>query len=107
MRQDDWSWRLTLESSGGEAASALNELLDRCIAEGAQHGIDARLIARALRLEPLQHVLLHAQRDSRFRWLRVEATADDAAHNMTDISLRMLGSNRYACFGLEPSPVSF
>ena len=91
----------------GTLPSASDELSDRCIAEGTQHGIDACLIAGALCLEPLQYVLLHAQRDSRFRWLRVEATADDAVHNMTDISLRMLGSNRHGRFGLEPNPVSF
>jgi hypothetical protein len=84
----------------------LNELLDRCIAESTKHRIDTCLIPRTLSLEPLKNVLLHAQRNGRLWRLRLEATANDAAHDVTDVSLRMLGGNRRCRFGLEPGPVS-
>src|SRR3546814_16942518 len=76
---------------------------DRRIAEGTQHRIDARLIARALCFEPLQHILFHAQGNGRFGWLWLEAATDDAAHDVTNVSLWMLGSSRHGRFGLERS----
>lgn len=60
------------------------------VAEKACHVIGSatqvgltQAIARTLRLEPLQHVLLHAQRNGRFWRLRLEAATNDAAHHMT------------------------
>ena len=40
-----------------------NQGSDRCIAERSQDRVDASLIARALRLEPLQDVLVDSKRD--------------------------------------------
>jgi len=37
------------------------EGLDRRVAEGTEDGVDARLIARTLRLEPLKNVLIDPQ----------------------------------------------
>lgn len=82
------------------------ELLDRCVPEGAKNSIDTRLISRALSLEPLYNILLYAQRNGCFGRLRLKTTTNDAAHNVSDISLWMLGSNRHGVFGFEPGPVS-
>src|SRR3546814_6828618 len=51
--------------------------------------------------EPLQHILFHAQGNGRFGWLWLEAATDDAAHDVTNVSLWMLGSSRHGRFGLE------
>src|SRR3546814_2717363 len=50
---------------------------------------------------PLQHILFHAQGNGRFGWLWLEAATDDAAHDVTNVSLWMLGSSRHGRFGLE------
>ena len=80
-------------ATSGRAADG--ELLDRCIAKCTQHCVDTSLVAGALGLEPLQYVLIYAQRDRGLRWLKLETSTNDATDDVPDVSLRMVG-NRYA-----------
>ena len=47
----------------GALFEAFCHALDRCIAERAQNGVDASLVARTLRLEPFEDVLVDSKRD--------------------------------------------
>ena len=59
-------WRCPARSIRREVAfcscvSVTSNLLNRSVTERPQNGIDARLIASTLRLEPFEHILIHSQ----------------------------------------------
>ena len=83
----------------------MNELLDRCVTECTKNGIDSGLIARALSLEPLQHVLIYTKRNCRLWRLQLQPAADNATHNVAHLCLRVVG-RRCALAGAEACEVS-
>jgi hypothetical protein len=64
--------------------------LKRSVPECSQHGIDPRLIPRALCLEPSQNIGVEAQSYGRFRRYWLQPPANNTAHDMADVGLRML-----------------
>src|SRR4051794_34013044 len=74
---------------GSKMPSALAELVrvmtgllsGGCVAECAQHGVHAGLVTGALGLEPVEDVLVDAQRDRRLGGDGDESPADHPAHD--------------------------
>ena len=83
----------------------MNELLDRCVAKRPKNGIDSGLVARALSLEPFQHVLIDTKRNCRLWRLQLQPSTDNATHNVAHLCLRVVG-RRCALAGAEASEVS-
>jgi hypothetical protein len=81
---------------------------NRRIPKRAQHGVDARLVALALRFEPLQHILIDAQGNCCFGRGRLQATADyaanDAAHGNLGVLFCGLCGRRFIA---QASPIGF
>lgn len=65
-------------------------MLERGILERSQHSIHPRLITRPLGLKPLKDISIDAERHRCFGWYCFEASADDPAHDMLDLSFGML-----------------
>ena len=56
-----------------------------------QHRVDARLVARALGLEPGQHVLVDAQRNQFLGGHGLQPAPHDAAHHVLGVELGVVG----------------
>ena len=81
--------------------------LGRRVAKCSEHCIDSSLIAGTLRLEPLQYILIDAQRDERLGRSRLKSLPNDAPDNVLDLGFRMLGARRSRTVGVvQASPVS-
>ena len=63
---------------------------DGSILEGPEYCVYARLIARALGLEPLKHISVDAQRYRCFARDGLQTPARDSTDDMLDVSLWML-----------------
>ena len=99
---------LTLSKGQEGSRAAKNVESDRCIPKGTEHRIDSCLIARPLRLEPLQDVVVDAQRYGRFRCQRLQTPTHHAAHDVLDIGLRVFrGRLGRHSLGPQASPISF
>jgi hypothetical protein len=81
---------------------------NRSISKCAQHGVNPRLIALALRFEPLQYILIDAQRNGCFRrsWLQATAhyAANDTAHCDLWVIFRWRGFRRLIA---QARPIGF
>ena len=84
----------------------MNALLDRRVAIRTQYSIHARLIPRALGLEPLKDVLLDAKGDRSLGRLRLKAAPNNAAHRVADLRFRMVRGGFAGSARLELGPVS-
>jgi hypothetical protein len=60
---------------------------NRRISKRTQHGVNPRLVALALGFEPLQYILIDAQRNGCFRRSWLQATAHYAANNTAHCDL--------------------
>jgi hypothetical protein len=60
------------------------------VTERLENRVDACLVARPLRLEPLDDILIDAQRDQLFTRQRMQPTPHDAANDMLWIKLGVL-----------------
>jgi hypothetical protein len=60
---------------------------NRRIPKSPQHGVNPRLVTLALRLEPLQYILIDTQRNGCFRRRWLQATAHDAANDAAHCDL--------------------
>ena len=85
-----------------------NDQLYRCVTKRPKDGVDARLIARALRLEPLKNVLVYAKGDRSFRRQRLETAPHDTANDVRHVRFGVFrrGLGRATC-RFETNPVSF
>lgn len=100
-------WSLTFELSGKFPRASLLDGSDRCIAECSQDGVDAGLIPRPLRLEPLKYILIDAKRDRRFGRQGMQTAANNASNDVIQIGFGMVRAG-YAGIprGSEACPVS-
>ena len=82
--------------------------LDRCITKRTKHCVDTRLITRTLGFEPLQNVCVDSQRNRCLGRYRLETAPDNAAHYVSNGSLRVLrGGYPRLAFCTKARPISF
>ena len=60
---------------------------NRRITKRPQYGIDARLIASSLGLEPFEHILIHSQRNGCFGRQWLQPFANQTTNNVFDVGL--------------------
>jgi len=83
------------------------EGLDRCVSECPENRVDTSLVARPLRLEPLENVLIDPKRDGCLGRERLQPAPDNASNNVLDLSFGMLGAwLAWRRGSTEASPVS-
>jgi hypothetical protein len=95
LRKVALSWLEAARSKRREAPSygcvpTTSNQLNGSVTERSEDRVDSGLIPNPLRLEPIQYILIHAQRNGRLGRQGLQTLANHTTHNVLYVSLWVL-----------------